>query len=121
MADTTYKLLIFLKRRADMSVAEFRSYYEERHIPLCMPYMIGPVRYRRSYLDAADDMADPAFDVVTELSFADPKMRDAVLAGLQADSLPPEVIADEKVFIDRTKTRFHAVTEHETPSERAQS
>lgn len=115
-----HKLLILLKRKTGLSMAEFRAYYEEQHIPLCMPYMVGPVRYRRFYLDPVEGMPEQEFDVVTELCFADQKMRDMVLAGMAANQLPAEVIADEERFIDRAKSRFHAVTEHETPLEAAQ-
>jgi len=33
---TTYKILLFMKRRPGMSVESFREYYEERHAPLCL-------------------------------------------------------------------------------------
>lgn len=117
MADEMHKLLIFLKRKPGMSVEDFRAYYEEKHVPLIMPYMTGPVRYRRSYVDPVEDLSEPEFDVVTELSFTDAKMRDMVLAGMLADQLPAEVIEDEKRFLDRARSRVHAVTEHETPLE----
>lgn len=119
MAGECHKLLIFLKRKSGFSTEEFRSYYEEKHIPLIMPYMAGPVSYRRYYLDPVEDNQEQGFDVVTELCFADKAMRDMVLAGMVADQLPAEVIADEINFIDRPKSRVHAVTECETSLEAA--
>jgi hypothetical protein len=121
MAGPSHTLLIFLKRKAGLTTQEFRSYYEERHVPLIMPYMAGPTSYRRRYLDPVEGQAEQDFDVVTELCFADEAMRDMVLAGMIADRLPAEVIEDEMNFIDRSKTRAHAVTEHETSLKAAQA
>lgn len=121
MAGEVHKLLIFLKRKPGLSTDEFRSYYEEKHVPLIMPYMAGPVSYRRCYLDPVEGQPQQEFDVVTELCFADKAMRDMVLAGMVAGQLPPEVIQDEKNFIDRPKSRVHAVTERETHLETPQS
>ena len=120
MAGGIHKLLIFLKRKPGLSTEEFRSYYEEKHVPLIMPYMAGPVSYRRYYLDPVEGQAEQEFDVVTELVFADRAMRDMVLAGMLADQLPAEVIEDETNFIDRPKSRVHAVTERETTLETPQ-
>jgi hypothetical protein len=116
-----HKLLIFLKRKAGTSIEEFGAYYEQQHIPQCLPYMAGPVRYRRYYLDSAENMPEPEFDVMTELWFGDSAMRDMVISGLAADRLPADVIADEVKFLDRSKSRFYAVTKCETPLESARS
>lgn len=114
MSGDIHKLLIFLKRKAGTSAEEFRRYYEEQHIPLCLPYMAGPAGYRRYYLEPVEGSTEPEFDVVTELVFTDRAMRDLVVTSLAADRLPAEVIADEKKFIDRARSRFHAVTVCET-------
>lgn len=113
----TYSLLIFMKRRPGMDRAAFREHYETSHVPLAMKYMRGPVRYRRTYLEPVDGMAEPEFDVVTELGFPTPEMRDRVIAAMKADAMPADVVADEELFLDRSKTRFHAVTEAETELE----
>jgi len=112
-----HKLLIFLKRRPGTNLAAFREYYEQHHVPLCLKYMAGPVRYRRTYLEPMEGMPEPEFDVVTQLWFAEADMRDGVLAALAADRMPADVIADEETFIDRSKSRFHAVSECETELE----
>lgn len=116
-----HKLLILLKRKPGLSTEEFRAYYEEEHVPLVMPYMAGLVVYRRYYLDPVEGAQEQEFDVVTELCFADREMRDMVLAGMAADQLPAEVIEDEKQFVDRPRSRFHAVTERETRLDTPQS
>ena len=114
-----YKLLLFLKRKPGTSLAEFRAHYEERHVPLCLPYMAGPVRYLRRYIEPVEAQDEPAFDVVTELWFPNAAMRDAVCRAVQAGHVPPEVLADEERFLDRSKSRAYPVTEHETQLEQA--
>jgi EthD domain len=108
------RLLIFLKRKPGMSVAEFRNYYENRHIPLCMKYMRRLKLYRRHYLELPSGEVEMDFDVITELGFADAKTRDLVLDTLARDAMPADVIADEAYFLDRTRSRAVAVTGCET-------
>ena len=115
----TYKLMIFMKRRPGMTTAAFRDYYEHRHVPLCMGYMAGPVRYVRNFIDAAIDpnTGEPAalpYDVITELWFEDRAIFDAVVRAMTRDRMPADVIADEMNFIDRGATRFCTIVEHET-------
>ena len=109
-----FRLNIFLKRKAGMSYAEFRNYYENRHIPLCMKYMVGAERYVRRYLEPVTGAPEPEFDVVTELWFRDARTRDIVLDTLNRDAMPADVIADELNLFDRTRSRAFAVTACET-------
>lgn len=109
-----HKLVLLMKRKPGMDVAAFRDYYETRHMPLCMKYMTGAVRYLRRYLEPVQGMEEPAFDVITELWFEHRKPVDQIIATLKADAMPADVIADERNLFDRASTRFHAVIEHET-------
>ncbi len=109
-----HKLLIFLKRKPGTSREAFRRYYEEHHVPLCLPYMAGPTGYVRRFLQSHDGQPEPEFDVVTELTFPDARMRDATLAAMSNDAMPADAVADELKFIDRSKTRCWAITECET-------
>ena len=108
-----HKLLMFLKRRADLSPEAFRSYYEEHHVPLCLTYMAGVERYVRRYVEPMPG-APEEFDVITEVWIKDRAALDAILAAAAADAMPPEVIADELNFIDRARSRFCAIYERET-------
>lgn len=108
-----HKLLMFLKRREGLSLEEFRAYYEEHHVPLCLKYMAGVERYVRRYVEPAPG-APADFDVITEVWLRDRAAVDAVLAAAAADAMPPEVIADEMKFLDRSKSRFCALSESET-------
>jgi hypothetical protein len=109
-----HKLLLFMKRREGMSLPAFRAYYEEQHMPLCMRYWQGGERYVRRYIEPVEGLPEPEFDVITELWFATRAPVDAIIAAMKDDAMPADVIADENRFIDRSKTRFHAVSEEET-------
>lgn len=99
-------LLIFLKRKPGMSLADFRAHYEERHVPLCLRYMAGPTGYRRRHLDPPEGGAELDFDVVTELDFPEEAMTRSIMKAMARDALPADVIADEQRFLDRSRTRW---------------
>lgn len=109
-----HKLLLFMKRKPGMSIADFRDYYENRHMPLCMKYMQGAERYFRRYLEPVEGMDEPYFDVITELWFRSRAPVDMIVATMQKDAMPINVITDELNLFDRSKTRFHIVSEAET-------
>ena len=68
------KMIALLKKRAGMSRAEFRAYYERNHAPLILAQQ-GPnmLEYRRNYLtgDMINGTEDMPFDVITEFLYAD--------------------------------------------------
>lgn len=111
---SVHKLLLFMKRKPGLSHAEFRDYYENRHMPLCMKYWQGGERYMRRYIEPVEGMLEPEFDVITELWFKDRAPIDMIIATMKKDAMPADVIADEANVFDRSKTRFHAVSEAET-------
>jgi EthD domain len=115
----TPKILIFMKRRLGMSLAKFRDYYENQHVPLCLKYNKGLKRYLRRYIEHPVDpdtgiVTEMEYDVVTELWFADAETRDAALRFAGRGMLPQAVIKDEERLFNRSKTRMVAIAEHET-------
>jgi uncharacterized protein (TIGR02118 family) len=114
VGEDVHKLLLFMKRKPGMGVAEFRDYYETRHMPLCMQYMQGAERYIRRYLEPVAGLDEPEFDVITELWFKSRAPVDMIITTMQKDAMPADVVADELNLFDRGKTRFHAVHETET-------
>jgi EthD domain len=46
-----YKILLFMKRRAGMSVEDFRDYYENHHVPLVTKGAPSLGRYVRRYIE----------------------------------------------------------------------
>lgn len=113
MTSETYNILIFLKRRPGMALDEFRDYYENHHVPLCMKYMAGARRYFRRYIHTQTE-TELEFDVITELWFDDRTAFENALNFAGRGILPKEVIADEARFLDRSKTKFTWVVECET-------
>ena len=116
---SVWKILLFMKRRPGMSVADFRDYYENRHVPLCLKYASGVSRYVRRYLDpqphAESGRNDELpYDMITELWFDDEKTWRGTVDYLSTATLPEEVVADERNLFDRATMRMATVIEHET-------
>lgn len=76
---TTYKIMLFMKRRDGMSLAEFRDYYENHHVPLVTKGGAGTPHYVRKYIEPlthpeTGEWVDPPFDVITEIGTPDEQM-----------------------------------------------
>ena len=74
-----------MKRKPGMSVEEFRDYYENRHVPLCLKYVQGVSRYIRRYLDPQPHAESGTneklpYDVITELWFDDEQAYQGTMA-----------------------------------------
>ena len=114
----TYKILLFMKRKPGMSVAEFRDYYENSHAPLAKKYSSGIKKYVRRYLDPqphpeTGPCDELPFDVVTELWFDDESIYKGTLKYLTTTIMPEEIIEDEKKLFDRSSFRIATVVECE--------
>jgi len=119
MTDTRWKILLFMKRRPDISVAAFRDYYETRHAPLAEKYSSRVSRYIRRYVDPQNHPeTGPAgelpFDVITELWFDDERTFKGTLDYITTSLMPEEIIADERQLFDRASFRIATVVECES-------
>ena len=117
MEKPVYKVLLFLKRRPGMSVEAFRDYYENHHRLLGEKYSVGVRRYVRRYLDPVGGEGELPFDVVTEIWFDDPAVRDKVADFVSRGEPPADVIEDEERLFDRPKSRVAKVVEYESDME----
>jgi hypothetical protein len=114
-----YKILLFMKRRPGMTMAEFQDYYENHHAPLCEKYTAGVSRYIRRFVtphpnpETGND-SELDFDVITELWFDDEATFHGTVKYLATSIMPDEVVEDEKRLFDRTKTRMATVVECES-------
>lgn len=119
MADSCYKILLFMKRRPGMTMQAFEDYYENHHVPLAMKYSAGIVRYVRRYLSpqpnpetgASDELQ---FDVITELWFDDEATFLGTVKYLATSVMPDEIVADEKRLFDRPTMRMATIVERES-------
>lgn len=113
-----HKILLFMRRRPDISVEAFRDYYETHHAPLAAKYSRGVTRYIRRYVDPQPHPETGTYidgpDVITELWFADEKVYRATLAYITTSLMPDDIIEDENNLFDRTSFRIATVTERET-------
>ena len=116
---TYYKILMFMKRKAGMSVEDFRDYYENHHVPLCLKSGAGMKRYLRRFIDPqphpeTGSWSEPTFDVITELWFDNQAVFEGSLKHITTTTMPEEIIDDEKQLFDRSSFRIATVTECET-------
>ena len=116
MANESYKILLFMKRRPGMSVEAFQDYYENHHAPLCVTYASGMKRYERRFLTAHPNPDTGAteelpFDVITELWFDDETTFRNTVTYLSTSKMPQAVVDDEMRLFDRSKTRMATVVE----------
>ena len=123
MAESKYKILLFLKRRPGMTMEAFQDYYENHHVPLCSKYTSGLGRYMRRFLTPQPNPETGAkgelqFDVITELWFDDEATYRSTLQYLSTSIMPDEVVEDEKRLFDRPTMRMATVVERESPRTR---
>ncbi|MDT3445374.1 MULTISPECIES: EthD domain-containing protein [unclassified Pseudofrankia] len=106
------KVIMLLKRKPGLSLAEFIEHYESVHVPLVEKLATRAKHYERHFLHPAGNVVlggepvEPEYDVITEIWYDDmaaftDEQRDA----RQHAGLVAAVIADEKVLFDRAKTR----------------
>lgn len=117
-----YKILLFVKRKAGMTRAEFIAYYETRHVPLVLRKVTNARLYRRNFVvDGAEvsgiagaETSALGYDCVTEIGFATKAEAEAHIA----DYLDPEInlviVADENNFIEPGGLTFVIVEPHQT-------
>ncbi len=103
------KSIVFFKRKAGMSVEEFRRYWREEH-PKVVTKLPGVRRYVQSHPteSAYANNREPVYDGVAEVWFDD-------WEALRASGRGPEwqaVAADEAHFIDPASRRLLVTEEH---------
>ena len=119
MAETRYKILLFMKRRPGMTMQAFQDYYENHHVPLALKYSSNISRYVRRYLTphanpdtgATDELQ---FDVITELWFDDEAKFQGTVKYLSTSVMPDEIVNDEKRLFDRATMRMATIVECES-------
>lgn len=119
MSDKQFRILILMKRKPGMSMADFEDYYENHHIPLCAKYMQGIAGYRRNYLTPqphaeSGTCEELPYDVITELIFDDEATYKATVEYLSTNVMSDEVVEDEKNLFHRPTMRIATVEERES-------
>lgn len=120
MAEKTYwKILLLMKRKPGTTMAEFEDYYENKHVPLCAPYMSGTARYFRRFLTPqphaeSGTCEELPYDVISEMWFDDETNFKGTLDYITTNVMPDDVVQDEEKFFHRPTMRIATVTERET-------
>lgn len=117
------KLTFLFKRKAGMTLEQFRDHYENRHVPLALRLLPYFSDYARNYV--RHDLAyrpeglgvDNAvqFDVVTEVTFATEADYDLMMQRLADPAVSRQIIEDEERFMDRKATVMFFADEERTP------
>jgi len=117
------KVAFALRRRADLSLEEFQSYWLEQHAPLVRRHAqtLGIRRYVQSHtviteidepLRAARSMDPEPFDGLAELHFDGVEALVRVLSTEEGQSIGAELIADEQKFVDLARSPIWITEEH---------
>lgn len=109
-------VITLLKRREDMSKADFIAYYEASHRLIGEQVLRGYAsRYVRRFLfptDGVESVFDP--DVITEITFPDEAARVAFFATLEDPAIMGMIAADEEMLFDRSRIKSFDVEERES-------
>jgi hypothetical protein len=114
------KIMWLLRRRPDITHAQFREHYETSHAVLGERYLGHLLRsYRRNYVDPAAPQRDPGsalarvladkawdYDCVTEWELDDVAAFDKVVAILSDPEIGKLFYEDEEHFLDRSSVRL---------------
>jgi hypothetical protein len=114
-----FKVLILLKRRSGMSMEEFIDYYERHHAKLGIKFAPNMIHYSRRYLRPIADVLEghvqePAYDVITEVHFADRAAFEENGDLMQSPEALAALIADEERLFDRSVKSRVLVEEYES-------
>ena len=111
-----FKRVTLIKRKPGMSIEDFKSYYENHHVPMVKRLFPMFADYRRSYIsDAVRRNGDAKvldFDVITETWYASEADYKVFLAKLSTPGILDEVKADEARFMDTASIVSITVDEH---------
>ena len=113
------KLIMPIKRRPGMTVAEFRTYYETRHRLIGEKYLSGYAsRYLRRYTNPTRDrdgqIRDPDYDVFLEIWYPDEATMVACSKRLGSAEARKEISEDEARLFDLSSMRSYVIEEHES-------
>ncbi len=104
------KAIALLKRKPDISRAEFETHYERKHAPLIISRASGLIKYVRNYVAASDDGPEPLYDCISELWFRNKDAYEATMSN-RLGKARTEIEGDEKTFLDMNSVVFLLVSE----------
>ena len=115
-----YKILLLMKRKPGMSLAEFRDYYENNHRKLGEKALPNALRYVRRYVQPeknpiTGEAIPLPFDAILEIWMNSRAEWDATQAGLAGSEMMQAIYEDEeKLFASHDNPMF-TVEEADSP------
>jgi hypothetical protein len=111
-----FKIIVFLVRKPGLTLAEMRTHYETRHLPLARRTFPQIIEHRRNYAQDGGiffppGVAAPQWDVISEIWFANRAGFDAMMAFVADAQASGELGRDEAQFLDREKCGMMIVDE----------
>tara|TARA_B100000287_G_scaffold435023_1_gene501473 strand:- start:1543 stop:1893 length:351 start_codon:yes stop_codon:yes gene_type:complete len=113
------KLIALICKKDEISESEFRSYYENKHVPLIKSIFPSLVRYERKYLNEANILHgeftlesinhNNIFNVITELTFEDEKGLNQFFEIAAKEEIVEIIRKDEENFLDSRKTIMYRI------------
>ena len=113
------KLIALICKRPSVSVDEFKTYYENSHVPLIESLFPTLQDYKRTYLLESNMLNDALplesegsqspFDVITELTFDDEDGLNQFFARGADEEVIEAIRKDEANFLDGKKTIMYRV------------
>ena len=105
------KMVLLLKRRAGMSVEDFKDYYEKKHAVLGRKILSKAVRYEQRFIQSMSDGLGETYDCITEVWFNDEAGMQAALASAAEPGNAALRAEDAAKLFERDMIRFYVVTE----------
>lgn len=104
------KHFFLISKKPEVSAEEFRAYYEAHHVPLIKRLLPMFAFYQRHYIDRSESridaaQAEPDFDVITEIHFANQADYDSFLNTASDPDVLAQIRADEANFLISDATR----------------
>ncbi len=111
------KLILFVKRRSDLTHEQFKARYESGHAPLARRSLPLLRRYVRNFLSPVPGGPEPAYDCVTEFWFDSQADLDATMAWGRGAEGQDILGRDEAEFMDRSSMVTFIAAEVSLPGE----
>lgn len=114
-----FKVMALLKRKAGMTVQQFKDHNEGCHAHLIVKHQTLMIRYIRHYLHAYPypldgSVVEAEYDLLTELWFEDELAYERGMALMKAQEARDALSDDEARFTDPTKRSYAFIEHHES-------
>ena len=95
-----------LVRLPNLSRADFQQYWRSRHAPLILKHAsaLGISRYTQIHAFARESEGEPAFDGYAQVEFESLAAFEGMLSSAEGRAAAKAVFADEREFIDRSRS-----------------